>query len=73
MIATANPAPQGAAHVALLRLPAVVARTGLSKSTIWKRAGEGTFPKPVKLSDRCTAWVESEVDQWAHALIAARA
>ncbi|TYK60519.1 AlpA family phage regulatory protein [Pseudomonas synxantha] len=26
--------------------------------------GEGTFPKPVSLGDRCVGWVESEVHDW---------
>ena len=27
-----------------------------SKSTLWKKVKEGTFPKPVKLGPRITAW-----------------
>ena len=57
----------------LLRLPDVLAITGLGRSTVWKRAALGTFPKPVKLGPRTTAWVESEVSQWAAAAVACRA
>ncbi len=38
--------------------------TGMGRSTIWRRAGEGTFPKPVKLGPRTTAWVAAEVESW---------
>ncbi len=48
----------------ILRLPAVKARTGLSRSTIYLRVSEGTFPKPVSLGGRAVGWVESEIQQW---------
>lgn len=48
----------------LLRLPEVIRRTGLARSTIYKRAAEGTFPKPVKIGQRGSAFIESEVEQW---------
>jgi prophage regulatory protein len=49
---------------AILRLPAVKARTGLSRSTIYLRASEGAFPKPVSLGPRCVGWVEAEIESW---------
>lgn len=49
---------------AILRLPAVKARTGLSRSTIYLRVAEGTFPKPVSLGGRAVGWVESEIQMW---------
>ena len=45
----------------LLRLPAVVALTGLGKTSIYKGAQAGTFPKPLKLSARCIAWRASDI------------
>ena len=56
----------------MIRLPEVVARTGLGKSSIWARAKAGTFPKAAKLGPRTTAWVASEVDNWVAAAISAR-
>lgn len=47
-----------------LKLPEVMRRTGLAKSTIYKRAAEGTFPKPVKTGLRASAFIESEVQLW---------
>ena len=49
---------------AILRLPAVQARTGLSRSTIYLRVSEGRFPKPISLGGRAVGWVETEVDNW---------
>jgi prophage regulatory protein len=48
----------------ILRLPAVKARTGLSRSTIYFRVAEGTFPKSVALGGRAVGWLEAEVEQW---------
>ena len=48
----------------ILRLPAVKARTGLSRSTIYLRIAQGTFPKPVSLGGRAVGWPESEIDDW---------
>jgi len=49
---------------AILRLPAVKAVTGLSRSTIYLRISEGRFPKPVSLGDRAVGWIEAEVQEW---------
>jgi prophage regulatory protein len=46
------------------RLPVVKARTGLSRSSIYLRIAEGTFPKPVRLGRRAVGWVEAEIQQW---------
>ena len=48
----------------ILRLPAVKARTGLSRSTLYLRIKAGTFPEPVSLGLRAVGWVESEIDEW---------
>jgi prophage regulatory protein len=55
----------------ILRLPAVTARTGLSRSTIYLRISEGSFPKPVSLGSRAVGWLESEVNDWLNQQIAA--
>ncbi len=48
----------------ILRLPAVKARTGLARSTIYLRVKQGTFPKPISLGARAVGWIERELDQW---------
>jgi prophage regulatory protein len=47
-----------------LRLPQVKATTGLSKSSIYARIAEGTFPKQIPLGPRLVVWVESDIQNW---------
>ena len=49
---------------AILRLPNVKSRTGLSRSTIYLRVKAGTFPAPISLGTRAVGWIESEIQQW---------
>ena len=51
-------------QVRFLRLPEVLARTGLSRSTIYVRLEQGRFPRPVSLGGRAVGWIEAEVDEW---------
>ena len=53
-----------------LRRPEVMARTGLSRSTIKVRLAEGHFPRPVSLGGRAVGWIEAEVDEWIRKQIA---
>lgn len=50
--------------VAMLRMKQLTQYTGLSKSHLHHLVREGQFPKPVKLSTRCSAWKREEVDKW---------
>ena len=59
------------ATVRFLRLPEVIARTGLSRSTIYVRLDQGRFPRPVSLGGRAVGWIESEVDEWIRERIVA--
>ena len=57
--------------IRIVRLPAVQARTGLGRSTIYVRLAEGSFPRPVQLGARAVGWIEEEVDEWIRKQIAA--
>jgi prophage regulatory protein len=48
----------------ILRLPAVKARTGLSRSSIYQHVADGSFPRPVSLGARAVGWVESDIESW---------
>ena len=48
----------------ILRLPAVMARTGLSRSTIYLRISRGAFPTPVSLGGIAVGWIEAEINDW---------
>ena len=58
-------------QVRFLRLPEVLARTGLSRSTIYVRLEQGRFPRPVSLGGRAVGWIEAEVDEWIRERVAA--
>ena len=48
----------------ILRIENVLDRTGLSRSTLYRKIQEGTFPEQIAISLRCTGWRESAVNQW---------
>ncbi|WP_084598417.1 helix-turn-helix transcriptional regulator [Paraburkholderia atlantica] len=35
-----------------------------SRATLWRRVKNGTFPAPIKLSERTTAWSTAEIRKW---------
>lgn len=49
----------------IIRLKTVIAETGLSRSTVYRRMEQGTFPRQFKISDRCVGWRASAVKRWA--------
>lgn len=49
---------------ALLRLPDVQARTGLSRSQIYALIRTEQFPAPLPLVGRTRCWTESDVSTW---------
>ena len=48
----------------IIRLKTVLARTGLSRTTLYRKMGEGTFPRQVKISIHGAGWHESAVNRW---------
>ncbi|WP_316859097.1 AlpA family transcriptional regulator [uncultured Cohaesibacter sp.] len=48
----------------IIRLKTVLDRTGLSRSTIYRKMAEGTFPSQIKISIHGAGWRESEVNHW---------
>ncbi len=53
----------------IIRLPKVIDKTGLSRSTIYLRMSKGEFPLSISLGDRAIGWVEGDVDLWVEARI----
>lgn len=51
-------------HERIIRLKTVLSRTGLSRSTIYRKIAEGTFPCQVKISIHGAGWRESAVNHW---------
>ena len=48
----------------ILRINTVLKRTGLSRSTMYRKMENGTFPRNVRISTRCVGWRESAVNAW---------
>lgn len=48
----------------ILRLNAVLDRTGLSRATLYRKVQTGTFPKQVRIATCCTGWRESAINVW---------
>ena len=48
----------------IIRLRTVLSRTGLSRSTIYRKIAEGTFPAQLKISTNGTGWHESDINRW---------
>ena len=46
-----------------LRLPQVLSVIPLGKTCWWEGVRSGRFPKPVKLSARCTAWRAEDIHE----------
>jgi prophage regulatory protein len=56
--------PHAATTLRLLRFPAVLGRTGLSRSTIWRLERRGAFPRHRRISPNAVAWLEQDVTDW---------
>lgn len=56
--------------VKVLRLPNVVSKLGIARSTIYdwmnvkSSRHDPTFPKPYPLGKQSVGWLESELDEW---------
>lgn len=50
----------------ILRIKTVLERTGLSRSTLYRKIERGHFPRQVKIAERCAGWRESAVREWMH-------
>lgn len=55
----------------ILKLEEVKTTVGLSSSSIYRLIQSGKFPAPIKLSERSSGWLKSEVSQWIDNRIAA--
>jgi prophage regulatory protein len=47
-----------------IRCRPLLAKTGLTKTTLYRLIGAGLFPSPIKITDRSSAWCAEEVEAW---------
>ena len=48
----------------ILRVDQVMARTALSRTTLWRLERRGAFPARRQLSPGAVGWIEAEVEAW---------
>jgi prophage regulatory protein len=48
----------------ILRIRAVLDRTGPTRSTLYRKIEAGTFPRQIVISTRCVGWREAAVGEW---------
>lgn len=58
-------------EVRFIRLKEVLMICGKSRSSVYEAIKKGEFPKPVKLHNRSSAWINSEIEQWVQSCIKA--
>ncbi len=47
-----------------LTIKEVIARTRISRGTIYRKIQNGSFPSPRKIGDRAVRWLESDIQDW---------
>ena len=63
---------EAAAPQRFLRRRAVEQMAGVTRSTLYAAMAEGRFPKPVKVTRKAVAWLESEIVDWQRRRVAER-
>ena len=58
------------ANARIIHRPEVEQRTGLSRSTIYRKlaGADPTFPRPVKTTGKRVGWLEDEIEEWLRSL-----
>ena len=54
----------------ILRLPQVISEVGLSRSAIYQRISEGSFPKSINLGGRAVGWLACDIQAWIKSRLA---
>ena len=48
----------------ILRIPVVLDRIGIGRSTLYELLAKGDFPASIPLGARSVGFLESEIDEW---------
>jgi len=56
--------PVSLREVGFIRQAQLLTIVPFSSATLWRKVADGSFPAPVKLSPRVTAWEIAKVRQW---------
>jgi len=63
-----NHQKQALEQLRVIRAKQVEYVTGLSRTTIWRKVNNNTFPAPLQLGPRSVGWRLSEVEDWVNSL-----
>ena len=55
-----------------LKVKEVASEISISVPQVYKLVGLGRFPKPIKLGERGSGWLTSEIDAWLQSRVDAR-
>lgn len=56
----------------VIRLPEVIKKTGLGRTSLYKLSTSGLFPASISLGGKAMGWIEAEIDRWIEDRMAAR-
>jgi prophage regulatory protein len=70
MTANLTQASNEPAYDPIIKLPKVCEITGLSKSSIYEKMSDNTFPKSIQISSRSVGWLLSEVNAFIQERVA---
>ncbi|MDB2380579.1 AlpA family transcriptional regulator [Luminiphilus sp.] len=59
-------------NTTIIRLPEVIAKTGLSRSTIYFQISNGDFPRGIPIGQHARGWLNHEIEEWIEARAALR-
>lgn len=48
----------------ILRLQAVMDRTGMSRATLYAAMKKDEFPRSIQIAKRCVGWLEADIETW---------
>ena len=51
-------------NVRFCRKPEILARVGVSDSTLWRMERDGKFPKRRTIGSGVAGWLSNEIDAW---------
>jgi prophage regulatory protein len=54
----------------ILRMPAVIKKTGLSRAAIYQRITQESFPRPISIGRRAVGWLEADIEEWIRTCVA---
>lgn len=63
-MSSGNPNGTLSPPIQVLKIQAVLKRTGLGRDSVYRLARAGKFPRPIKISERASGWLESEVEHY---------